>query len=106
MSHKKQRLILGAHMSISGGLEKSIRRGESIGCTTMQIFTKSNRQWAARPLTDEEMELFKQTNREGFIKPIVAHTSYLLNIGAHNKDIHQNSMESLSEELMRTLYLE
>ncbi len=45
MHNKKQTLLLGAHMSIAGGLEQAIIRGESIGCSTIQIFTKSNRQW-------------------------------------------------------------
>ena len=51
MTKKKRRLLFGAHMSIAGGLDQAIFRGESIGCTTIQIFTKSNRQWAAKKLT-------------------------------------------------------
>ena len=58
MTTKKHRLLLGAHMSISGGLEKSIESGESIGCTTIQIFTKSNRQWNAKPLTRRSNRTF------------------------------------------------
>ncbi len=45
----KHRFLIGAHISIAGGLEKAIKRGESIGCSTIQIFTKSNRQWKAKP---------------------------------------------------------
>ncbi len=106
MPHKKQRLVLGAHMSISGGIEKSILRGESIGCTTIQIFTKSNRQWKARPLTKDEIELFKKTAQESSIKPIVAHTSYLINIGAVDKSTHKKSQDSLQQELIRCEQLE
>jgi len=102
----KQRLLLGAHMSISGGFDKAIVRGESIGCTTIQVFTKSNRQWYARPLTDEEIETFKNTAKQGSINPIVAHCSYLLNIGAADKTTHEKSVKSFAEELHRCQQLE
>jgi len=98
---KKQRLLLGAHMSIAGGLEKSIERGESINCTTIQIFTKSNRQWNARPLTSEEINLFKNKAASSQINPIVAHTSYLINIGAYKKETYEKSKLSLTQELLR-----
>ena len=54
VARKKSRLLLGAHMSIAGGFEKAIERGTSIGCTTIQVFTKSNRQWHAKPITEEQ----------------------------------------------------
>ena len=70
MKKKKHTLHLGAHMSIAGGLEQAIHRSESIGCTTIQLFTKSNRQWGARKLADKEIDLFKATVRKSFIKPV------------------------------------
>ena len=102
----KQRLLLGAHMSISGGFDKAIVRGESIGCTTIQVFTKSNRQWYARPLTDEEIDIFKNTASQSSIKPVVAHASYLVNIGAADKLTHEKSTKSFTEELHRCQQLE
>lgn len=102
MPKKKHVLLLGAHMSIAGGLEKSILRAESIDCTCMQIFTKSNRQWRARPLNKEEINLFKQTAQQSpLIKAIVAHTSYLINIASPQKDIEKKSVTALTEELKR-----
>ena len=56
MIKKNNTLLLGAHMSIAGGFDKAIERGESIGCTTIQIFTKSNRQWSAKPITKKLKE--------------------------------------------------
>jgi deoxyribonuclease-4 len=103
---KKQPLLLGAHMSIAGGIEKSIERGESIGCTTIQIFTKSNRQWYARPFSQEEITLFKQTYKESSIKPVVAHTSYLLNIGSPDKTVYKKSVKSFIEEMDRCHHLD
>ena len=99
---KKKALLLGAHMSISGGLYKSIERGESIGCTCIQIFTKSNRQWYAKPLKKEDIEEFKLTLKNSdIIQDVVAHASYLINIGSPNKIINKKSVESLSLELQR-----
>jgi len=99
---KKTRLLLGAHMSIAGGLEKAIERGDSIGCTAIQLFTKSNRQWHAKKITDEECELFKKTWKDAqHIQDIVAHCSYLINIGAMSKEVEKKSVKSLVLELDR-----
>jgi deoxyribonuclease-4 len=90
-------------MSIAGGFEQAIIRGESIGCTALQIFTKSNRQWKAKPIQPQEAELFKQTVRDSSItaKAIVAHASYLINIGATDPAIRQKSIIALKDELGR-----
>ncbi len=94
-------LLLGAHVSVSGGLDQSIYRGESIGCTAIQIFTKSNRQWHSKNITDEQANIFKETLKKSSIKEVVVHASYLINIGAANKEINDKSFESLKEELER-----
>jgi deoxyribonuclease IV len=104
---KKKPLLLGAHMSIAGGLYKSIERGESIGCTCIQIFTKNNRQWFAIPLKEEEIAAFKKAVKNStLIQQVVAHTSYLINIGSPNSVISKKSVESLSLELHRCEQLE
>jgi len=59
-----ERLLIGAHMSISGGVELAPLRGREVGCACLQIFTKSNMQWAARPLGDEEIAAFKRNCQE------------------------------------------
>lgn len=101
MSSKKHRLLLGAHMSISGGLEKAIERGESIGCTTIQLFTKSNRQWHAKPLSEEDIELFIKTAQSSAIHPIIAHATYLINIASPETKIEKQSTQALAKELER-----
>ncbi len=105
MIEKKSRLLLGAHMSIAGGFEKAIERGASIGCTTIQIFTKSNRQWHAKPITQEEAALFRAATKESVIDPIVAHATYLINIGATNQAIEKKSISAAIEELERCAML-
>jgi len=105
MSHKKQALLLGAHMSISGGLELAYQAGESIGCTAMQIFTKSNRQWAAKALNNDVITGFKQAQRASSIKSTIAHATYLINIGAIDHTTHQKSVKALAMELERCAQL-
>ena len=101
MAKKKHTLLLGAHMSIAGGLDKAISRGESIGCTTIQIFTKNNRQWAAKKLSHAEINSFKAAAEKSPIKSIVAHATYLINLGSSNKDTEKKSIEATKEELKR-----
>lgn len=42
--------ILGAHMSVAGGVSRAFERAQTIGCDTMQIFTRNQNQWQAKPL--------------------------------------------------------
>ena len=101
MKKNKNTLLLGAHMSIAGGLEKAIIRGESIDCTAIQLFTKSNRQWQAEQLTEQNISLFKQTANESVIKNIVAHASYLINLAAQETLIYKKSIDALLQEIKR-----
>lgn len=107
MNNSKKTLLLGAHMSISGGLDKAIARGASIGCTVIQLFTQSNRQWRAKKLSEEDISNFK-TAKENTpsIKAIVAHAPYLINIGSSDKTIHDKSVNTLIEQLTRCSLLE
>ncbi|MDI6802637.1 MAG: deoxyribonuclease IV [Bacteroidota bacterium] len=93
--------LIGAHMSIAGGLHLAFERGASVGCTTLQIFTKNNNQWNAKPLTDEEILLYKSAQKKFKIKPVAAHTAYLINLCASNKDILEKSRIAFAEELRR-----
>lgn len=67
---KAERLNIGAHVSISGGLDKSVLRAWKIGCETMQIFTKSNAQWKARKLNKDEIERFNLELKKFQIYPV------------------------------------
>lgn len=101
MAEQQHSLLLGAHMSIAGGFEQAIIRGESINCSTIQIFTKSNRQWNAKEITQEQIDLFKQTRKNFSMGPIIAHGTYLINIGSADADIRKKSMAALALELKR-----
>src|SRR3989304_9196409 len=66
---EEETMLLGAHMSISGGIDKAVERGNSIKCTTIQIFTKSNTQWRTPLLKKTEVENFKRdVERTGYLR--------------------------------------
>jgi len=88
-------------MSIGGGVQMSIERARSIGCTAMQIFVKNNMQWFARPLTLEEIRGFLKHSQRHELLSIFAHANYLINLAAINPQFHANSLRALSEELIR-----
>lgn len=93
---------VGAHMSISGGLHKALLRGEELACDTVQIFTKSNMQWRARDLAQEEIDLFKKTLAETGIWPVVGHDTYLINLASPDKEMHKKSIDSFIIETLRS----
>ncbi len=94
-------ILVGSHISSAGGLHKAFERGESIGCTAMQIFTKSNRVWFEKKITDEAAELFKQAAQRSPIKSVVVHAGYLINIGSPKPDGVKQSVSALLDEIRR-----
>lgn len=101
MNKKIKSTLFGAHISVAGGLEKCFQRGEALGCTSIQIFTKSNRQWAAKKITDDEVMLFRDAHKKSSIKSVIVHASYLINIGSPNAEIQNKSLDALIEEINR-----
>lgn len=70
MSNKKNHFI-GVHVSISGGFSKAIAEGTEIGCTAIQIFTKSNRQWRSKAISKKEALEFIEVQKKSNIKLVV-----------------------------------
>jgi deoxyribonuclease-4 len=94
-------MLLGAHVSIAGGVDKAFDRAEKLECTTFQIFTKSNRQWKTKDLDPEVIERYHQRQKETGIEPVICHASYLLNIGASDDAVWHKSVDALLVELER-----
>jgi deoxyribonuclease-4 len=88
-------------MSIAGGVAEAIARGKLVGCDCIQIFTKSSRQWAAKPYVKEEVDAFKRSQQETGIRIVIAHDSYLLNLGAPDEALRKRSVAGLVDELER-----
>ena len=103
MTHpsKAHRPLLGAHESIAGGIGEALIRGKQVGCECVQIFTKSSRQWASKPLSKEEIDTFKRNKIETGITTVIAHDSYLVNLGAPDDQMRKKSVKGFIEELQR-----
>lgn len=72
--------LLGAHMSIAGGLSRALERGREVGCSVVQIFLKNQRQWAARAYTDSEVREFRAAWKATGVRVVFAHANYLINL--------------------------
>ncbi|MGE5141027.1 MAG: deoxyribonuclease IV [Rudaea sp.] len=92
---------IGAHVSIAGGADLAVDRGIELGCEAIQIFTKNNNQWRAAPLTSEVVDRFHTKLGDSDIHPVVAHTSYLINLGTPDPALWEKSFESFETELER-----
>jgi deoxyribonuclease-4 len=93
--------LLGAHVSIAGGLENAPERGRLITCDAIQIFTKSNVQWAARPIGAEQQDFFLANLKRFKIRVAFAHACYLINLCSANGAIRRRSWMALAIELAR-----
>jgi len=96
-----RRLLLGAHISIAGGLHKAIARGEALGCTAIQVFTRNNVRWTAKPLSEEAAERFRAAWHRSTIGPIIAHANYLVDLGKPDRRRLRLSLLTLADELRR-----
>jgi len=93
--------LLGAHMSIAGGVGNAFIQGKKVACDAIQIFTKSSRQWASKPYSKEEIEQFHINRKETGIGAVVAHDSYLLNMGSPDAALRTRSVAAFIDELER-----
>ncbi len=98
-------MFLGAHVPIAGGLQKAPENGKKIGCEAIQIFSKNQRQWRARPLGDEEVDAFKAGVKKAGIASVVIHDSYLINLADPQEEGLKRSREAFVEEMERAQLL-
>lgn len=94
---------IGAHVSAAGGVENAPVRAHEIGATGFALFTKNQRQWTAKPLTEESIKAFKENcEKYGFtMDAIIPHDSYLINLGHPEKPKLQKSRDAFLDELQR-----
>ncbi len=93
--------FLGAHVSISGGVENSISRGVELGCEAVQIFSKNQRQWKSAPLSEKSIREFRENIEKSPLKQVVIHDSYLINLAHPDRESRQKSIDSFIDEMIR-----
>ncbi len=101
MTLSKTPLLIGAHTSAAGGAHHALLQGKEIGATTVQLFTRNQKRWVSKEITEEEVELFQKTLEETGLSHIMCHDSYLINLGCPNKENLQKSRKAFKEELIR-----
>ena len=94
---------IGAHVSASGGVENAPVNAHEIGANAFALFTKNQRQWVSKPLTEESICLFKENCEKYNFKPeyIRPHDSYLINLGHPEPDALEKSRAAFLDEMQR-----
>lgn len=97
----EKRVLLGAHESIAGGVEKALERGLEVGCDTVQIFVKTPNRWASKALEERDVVAFKKAVDETGIWPVFAHSIYLINPATPDDTLWHKSVDALTDDLLR-----
>lgn len=95
--------FIGAHVSASGGVEAAPVNAHEIGANAFALFTKNQRQWVAKPLTGDSIELFKENcDKYAFdSRYILPHDSYLINLGHPEAEGLEKSRAAFLDEMQR-----
>ena len=92
-------MLIGAHVSAAGGVEKSVKRALDIDAECMQIFASSPRTWRFKPIAEENASKFRAAAAEASMGPTVLHASYLVAIGSPDPALAERSVESLTNHM-------
>lgn len=101
MALAQARLLVGAHVSIAGGIEKAISRGEAVGCTAIQVFTRNASRWLAKPLAADSIGAFRAARQNSRIEYVAAHDSYLINLASPDPVLRDKSVAAFIDEMER-----
>jgi len=93
--------LLGVHCSIAEGVANAVATGTEIGCTAIQLFTTSNRQWQQSELYDADIEAFRKNMKAGTVRLAFSHAMYLINLAAPNAEIFRKSISAMIGEIER-----
>lgn len=93
--------MLGAHVSIAGGLHHAPHNGKAATCEVVQIFTRPRNQWRAKKLLSRDVEKFRIAQEETAVQVVCAHDSYLINLASPDKGLFRKSCSALLEEMKR-----
>jgi deoxyribonuclease-4 len=93
--------LLGAHMSIAGGYYKAVEAAAKFKMDVVQLFTKNNNQWKAKPIAQSEIDEFRAAVKTTGVRLPVAHDSYLINLASPDKALWQKSLDAFTIELER-----
>jgi len=92
-------MLIGAHVSTAGGLDKAIERGAEIGCESIQIFNQSPRMWRPTKYGDEDFAAFREAMDASPVEAVAIHAVYLINCATKDSELRKKSLASLTHAL-------
>ena len=92
-------MLIGAHVSTSGGLPKAVDRGVELGAEAIQIFNQSPRMWKPTAYTQDDFAAFRAALDQSPIGAVVIHAVYLINCASEDSEIREKSLASLIQSL-------
>jgi deoxyribonuclease-4 len=92
-------MLIGAHVSTAGGLDKAVGRGEELGCNAIQIFNQSPRMWKPTDYGEEDFAAFREAIDGSAIESVIIHAVYLINCATPDKELAGKSKDSLTHAL-------
>jgi deoxyribonuclease-4 len=95
VGHIVRVVLIGAHVSSSGGIHTAIDRAEAIGAESVQVFTQSPRMWRPTNHPPENVERFKERRAEAGIGGVVCHALYLVNLASPKDEIYEKSVAAM-----------
>src|SRR3954452_23978527 len=92
-------MLIGAHVSTSGGLDKAVERGVETGSTAIQIFNQSPRMWRPTKYTDADFKAFREAMKDSPVDAVVIHAIYLINPGTKDPEMEAKALPALAHGL-------
>lgn len=92
-------MLIGAHVSTAGGLERAVERGVERACEAIQIFNQSPRAWRPTAYGDDDFAAFREAVEDSPIEAVVIHAIYLINCASAERDVRRKSLASLKQAL-------
>lgn len=92
-------MLIGAHVSTAGGLDKAIERGEALGCDAIQIFNQSPRMWRPTKYGPDDFAAFREAMDGSAVEAVAIHAVYLINCATKDKEMRKKSLDSLTHAL-------
>ena len=92
-------MLIGAHVSLAGGLPRAIERGVERGCRSIQIFNQSPRMWRPTAYGPDDFAAFREAMSRSPIDAVLIHAVYLINCASDDPEIAGKSLTSLVQSL-------
>jgi deoxyribonuclease-4 len=92
---------IGVHVSIAGHIYESLDRAHTLGCNTMQIFSRNPRGWQISKIPEADVKEFRRLKIKYDINPVVVHIPYLINLATPDDKLYKKSIEAYIEDVKR-----